>query len=66
MEQSIQFLAASPLAGGLCGFTGSSRELRKWPVQGFPNILIFYRVDGNCLDVVRVLHGSRDVESIFG
>ncbi len=66
MEQSIQFLAASPLVGGLCGFTGSVRDLRKWPVHGFPNILIFYQIDGDYLDVVRVLHGSRDAESIFG
>jgi toxin ParE1/3/4 len=63
MEQNIQFLTASPLVGGLCGFMGSSRELRKWPV---PNVLIFYQIDGDYLDVVRVLHGSRDVESIFG
>jgi toxin ParE1/3/4 len=66
IEQTLQFLVASPEAGVLCGFTGNSRELRKWPVHGFPNILIFYRVDGDSLAVVRVLHGSRDVESIFG
>ena len=66
MEQSIQFLAASPEAGALCGFTGESREVRKWPVQGFPNLLIFYRLDGDYLHIVRVLHGSRDAESIFG
>ena len=65
MEQSIQFLSASPEAGVLCGFTGKSRDVRRWPVQGFPNILIFYRIDGDSLNVVRVLHGSRDAESIF-
>lgn len=27
--------------------------------------LIFYRVHESCLEVVRVLHGSRDVQSIF-
>lgn len=62
----MQFLASSPEAGGLCGFTGQSREVRKWPVQGFPNHLVFYRIDGDRLDVVRVLHGSRDAEPIFG
>jgi toxin ParE1/3/4 len=66
MEQSIQFLAASPEAGVLCGFVGKSVDVRKWPVQGFPNLLIFYRIDSDQPEVVRVLHGSRDVESIFG
>ena len=65
MEQSIQFLAASPEAGVVCGFTGEPRDVRKWPVPGFPNILILYRIDGEYLDVVRVLHGLRDVGAIF-
>lgn len=29
------------------------------------NYVIFYRPIANGIDVIRVLHGSRDIESIF-
>lgn len=32
-------------------------------VDGFPNHLIFFRVDGDLVFVVRVLHGARDWKS---
>ena len=40
--------------------------LRRVPVKGFEKYLLFYipRIDG--IDVVRVLHSARDIESIFG
>ncbi len=46
---------------------GVSREelapqLRSFPVS---NYLIFYRLIGSSIEIVRVLHGSRDVEQIF-
>lgn len=36
--------------------------LRLFPIQKY---LIFYRLQGEWLEVVRVLHASRDMESIF-
>jgi toxin ParE1/3/4 len=66
VEVAFAFLRTSPRAGRLCGFEGASRNVRLWPVKGFPNLLVFYRIEGDRLEVVRVLHGSRDVESIFG
>lgn len=35
--------------------------LRSWPVPGFPKHLIFYRVDEDLIEVVRVVHGARDL-----
>jgi plasmid stabilization system protein ParE len=48
---------------------GSPRELRSpraqgirsWSPRGFPHYLIFYRVTGNDLEIVRFLHGARDL-----
>lgn len=42
---------ASPL------FTG----LRSWPVRGFAAILLFYRPIRGGIEVLRVLHGARDL-----
>jgi toxin ParE1/3/4 len=66
VEVAFDFLLTSPKAGRLCGFSGDSRDIRSWPVKGFPKLRIFYRVDGDQLNIVRVLNGSRDVEAIFG
>ena len=40
-------------------------ELRMWPVNSFDHYLIFYRVLDNAIQVVRVLHSSRDIEGII-
>ena len=34
--------------------------VRKWPVKGFENFLIFYRPQAKGISIVRVLHGSQD------
>jgi toxin ParE1/3/4 len=41
-------------------------ELRWAKVRDFPNHLIFFRVSGDLIEVARVLHGARDIESILG
>jgi toxin ParE1/3/4 len=40
-------------------------RLRWAKVRGFPNHLIFFRLRGEWLDVVRILHAARDLESIL-
>lgn len=39
--------------------------VRSRPVKGFGNYLIFYRVVDAGIEVVRVLHGARDLPTIF-
>lgn len=39
--------------------------LRMWPIPGFEKHLIFYRAIDHGIEVIRVLHGSRDIESIL-
>jgi toxin ParE1/3/4 len=36
-----------------------------WPVPGFRNHLIFYRVTGDAIEVLRVLHAARDVRKLL-
>ncbi|MGK7927323.1 MAG: type II toxin-antitoxin system RelE/ParE family toxin [Spirulina sp.] len=39
--------------------------LRKWPIKDFENYLIFYLFDDETLDIVRILHGARNIETIL-
>ena len=40
-------------------------DLRVWPVGGFEKHLIFYRAIADGIEVMRVLHSARDIESLF-
>jgi toxin ParE1/3/4 len=40
-------------------------DLRCWPIRSFENYLIFYIPIERGIDVVRVLHGARDVDAIL-
>ena len=40
-------------------------ELRCWPIRGFEKHLIFYFPKPDGIEVIRVLHGSRDIQSIL-
>ncbi len=43
------------------GFPG----LRMWPIRGFEKYLIFYLDADNAIDIIRVLHGARDLPQIL-
>jgi putative addiction module CopG family antidote len=40
-------------------------ELRIWRVEGFDKHLIFYRSTADGIDIIRVLHGARDVDRVL-
>jgi toxin ParE1/3/4 len=40
-------------------------NVRKWPIKGFERYLIFYRPLQDAVEIIRVLHGARDIESLF-
>ena len=35
------------------------------PVKGFEKILAFYRAQAGCIDVIRVIHSSRDIPNLL-
>ncbi|HEX3355708.1 MAG TPA: type II toxin-antitoxin system RelE/ParE family toxin [Tepidisphaeraceae bacterium] len=39
--------------------------IRKRAVRGFRNHLVFYRIDSNKVEIIRVLHGARDIPAIL-
>jgi toxin ParE1/3/4 len=40
-------------------------EIRCCPVKGFANWLVFYRPQQDRIEIIRVLHGARDVGTIL-
>ncbi len=41
------------------------QNLRSWPVPGFEAIRIYYLVDDDNIQVIRILHGKRDVKRLL-
>jgi toxin ParE1/3/4 len=77
VDAALRFLDAAQTAfGRLRSFPeiGRSREflhpdlrnVRSWPIPKFEKHVIFYRLAGEVVDVLRVIHSARDLESIFG
>ena len=62
----LQQLAAMPRMGAKRHARDPKlKDLRSWPVGGYRNYLIFYLALDDGIDVLRVLHGSRDVDRII-
>jgi toxin ParE1/3/4 len=63
-DNSVERLRQFPNIGTQCRFRSVELQgLRRWFVQGFEKYLIFYRVIDNTLEVVRLIHSSRDIEN---
>ena len=63
-ESTLTDLAAAPMMGGL--FASDRQELanlRFRRVKGFPNHVIFYIAHEQAIEVVRILHGARDLDA---
>jgi toxin ParE1/3/4 len=65
-EDAITKLADMPGMGALRDFKNSELVgLRSWPIKGFESYLVFYMPTPTGIDVLRVLHGARDLERLF-
>lgn len=61
IEQTLQRLAELPDRG----FSWESSGIRVWAVRGFGNHLIFYRPIEDGIEIIRVLHGARNVAPLL-
>jgi plasmid stabilization system protein ParE len=63
VDATLNLLAAQPDLGRKRHFQHPKLHgLRSLPVQRpFNKVLIFYRIDGDCLQAVRLIHGARDL-----
>jgi toxin ParE1/3/4 len=66
IRQSIEELSLSPNAGAPKYFARDELVgMRSWATKGFEDIRIYYLTDQDAVSIVRILHGRRDIESIF-
>ncbi len=64
---TFETLERMPEMGARCGFKKSSTKgMRRWPVPDFENWLIFYLPKTTGVEIIRVIHGARDIEVILG
>ena len=65
-EETFQLLSGRPRLGRVVEF--GSRPLtgvRMFPLKTFPEHLVFYRPVEDGIEIIRVLHGARDLKSLF-
>ena len=63
---AVALLLENPQPGSPRDFRSPHAQgIRSWAPQGFPNYLIFYKVSGDDIEVIRFLHGARDLPHHF-
>jgi len=66
VRRTVQSLRLRPLVGPRYSSSNPQlQNLRSWPVAGFEAIRIYYLLDGDSMDILRILHGKRDVKRII-
>jgi toxin ParE1/3/4 len=63
IEAEFTLLSAHPFLGRRRFF--KTRNIRSWRVRGFEKHLVYYLVNTDSIDVIRVLHGARDVKTML-
>lgn len=65
-EESFRDLERMPLMGSSREFKNSALDgIRMWLVKDFPRHLIFYPPIKYGVEIIRVLHSSRDIPGVF-
>ena len=65
-EQTFLEIADMPGMGIVTSFGDfEGSNFRRWRIRGFENFLIFYRPLEDGIEVIRVLHGAREIERLF-
>jgi len=62
---ACSFVVQEPLSGQVRRNL-TSRPVRFWTVQRFPNYVLVYRPDTQPVQIIRILHGKRNVQRILG
>jgi len=63
---SFSRLCEMPLLGTERRFVNPAlEEIRVWFVKDFEKYLIFYRVFGNYIEIIRVLHSAQEIDVIM-
>jgi toxin ParE1/3/4 len=65
-ESTFQQLGKMPGMGKICQFYNPRlADVRQQAIKGFKKYLVFYRVTDTGVEILRVIHGARDIEAIL-
>jgi toxin ParE1/3/4 len=65
-ESTFIQLGKMPGMGKLCQFSQPGlSDIRQQAIKGFRNYIIFYKVIDSDIEVLRVIHGTRDIEEVL-
>jgi toxin ParE1/3/4 len=62
---SMLLLAITPNMGKVVSSLSDMGTIRQWRIKNFKDYLIFYKVQEEQVEVLRVLHGGRDLEDLL-
>lgn len=66
VTSTVLRIVENPRSGSPCPFKANALAgVRRMAVAGFHKHLVFYRLQGRELHVLRVIHGARDLETLF-
>jgi|HubBroStandDraft_6_1064221.scaffolds.fasta_scaffold617689_2 plasmid stabilization system protein ParE len=56
----------NPLSGAKCSFNANELQgIRRMAIADFPKHLVFYRADKKEIMILRIVHGTRDLETLL-
>jgi len=64
VEAALEVLASHPEIAPKAGFPRAP-EVRMWPLRRYPNYLVFYRVTGSSIVLLRLLHGAQNLPPLI-
>jgi toxin ParE1/3/4 len=65
-KATLEELSRMPLMGSSRSYSAPElKDLRQWRIRGFTDYLIFYRPLSDGVEIVRVLHGKRNLAAIL-
>jgi toxin ParE1/3/4 len=66
VTSALTRIVKNPRSGATCSFSADELQgVRRMPIARFPKHLIFYRIEDSQVLILRVIHGARDLESLF-
>ena len=66
VEETLELIAVTPYIGSERVFDASElKGIRLWRVKSYEKYLIFYFIRDNSIEIVRLIHASRDYNRVF-
>jgi toxin ParE1/3/4 len=62
LDRTFELLATMPRLGTVRRVSGRLKGLRSWPLTSVGPYVIFYIPRSDGIDVIRIIHGARDVD----